>query len=587
MKKHLDTPGIKAIGAVALAFLFAGFWIDDPYIKQIFINVTIWAMMGVAWNVFSGYTGLVSFGHAAFFGLGVYTVVILALEYDVTPWIGMPLGILAGVIAGALIGLPTFRLRGVYFALAMLAYPLTLLYIFEWLGYQEPTIPMKREDSWMFMQFENDFFMLVIGAVLMSVAVWISSRIHASRFGLSLSALKQNELAAEGVGIDTKAWKLRAIMVSGGIAGAAGGFYAIVFLVATPNSAFGMLSSAQAMIVALFGGVSTVWGPVVGSMMLIPLSELFEATIGHYLLGTRGILLGVAIVVMMLYAQDGLFPKLREWLLRGRDEVTKPSSVDAPPAMADQAPRVIGSEVVLKVSGLSKSFGGLKAVSDVSFEVRQGEVLGIIGPNGAGKTTMFNLLNGFIRADAGRVEYGNQNLVGMAPNRVCALGVGRTFQVVRPFPRMSVLHNVVVGAYVRESDDNAAFEAARQALARVGMQAYEDVLAGGLNSLELRLMEIARVLAGQPKLLLLDETLAGLGGEEVEVVLGVISRLASEGQTIVIIEHTMQAMVRLVDRFVVLDHGTVLASGKPEEVTKNPLVVEAYLGKKWMENAQH
>jgi len=175
----------------------------------------------------------------------------------------------------------------------------------------------------------------------------------------------------------------------------------------------------------------------------------------------------------------------------------------------------------------------------------------------------------------------------MAPNRVCALGVGRTFQVVRPFPRMSVLHNVVVGAYVRESDDNAAFEAARLALARVGMQAYEDVLAGGLNSLELRLMEIARVLAGQPKLLLLDETLAGLGGEEVEVVLGVISRLASEGQTIVIIEHTMQAMVRLVDRFVVLDHGTVLASGKPEEVTKNPLVVEAYLGKKWMENAQH
>jgi len=585
MKKHLDTPGLKAIVAVALAFLFFGFWIDDPYIKQIFINVTIWAMMGIAWNVFSGYTGLVSFGHAAFFGLGVYTVVILALEYDVTPWIGIPVGIVAGVIAGAIVGLPTFRLRGVYFALAMLAYPLTLLYVFEWLGYQEPTIPKK--DSWTFMQFENDFNMLLIGVVLMSIAVWISSRIHASRFGLSLSALKQNELAAEGVGIDTKAWKLRAIMVSGGIAAAAGGFYAIVFLVATPNSAFGMLSSAQAMIVALFGGVSTVWGPVVGSLMLIPLSELFEATIGHYFLGTRGILLGVAIVAMMMYAQEGLFPKLREWLLRGRDEVLKPSAVDAPPALTEQTARVVGDEVVLRVSGLSKSFGGLKAVSDVSFEVKQGEVLGVIGPNGAGKTTMFNLLNGFIRADAGRVEYGGHNLVGMAPNKVCALGVGRTFQVVRPFPRMSVLHNVVVGAYVRETDDQKAFDAARQALARVGMQAYEDVLAGGLNSLELRLMEIARVLAGRPKLLLLDETLAGLGGEEVEVVLAVIARLASEGQTIVIIEHTMQAMVRLVDRFVVLDHGSVLASGAPEEVTRNPEVVEAYLGKKWMEHANH
>jgi ABC-type branched-subunit amino acid transport system ATPase component/ABC-type branched-subunit amino acid transport system permease subunit len=585
MKKHLDTPGLKAIVAVALAFLFFGFWIDDPYIKQIFINVTIWAMMGIAWNVFSGYTGLVSFGHAAFFGLGVYTVVILALEYDVTPWIGIPVGIVAGVIAGAIVGLPTFRLRGVYFALAMLAYPLTLLYVFEWLGYQEPTIPKK--DSWTFMQFENDFNMLLIGVVLMSIAVWISSGIHASRFGLSLSALKQNELAAEGVGIDTKAWKLRAIMVSGGIAAAAGGFYAIVFLVATPNSAFGMLSSAQAMIVALFGGVSTVWGPVVGSLMLIPLSELFEATIGHYFLGTRGILLGVAIIAMMMYAQEGLFPKLREWLLRGRDEVLKPSSVEAPPALTEQTARVVGDEVVLRVSGLSKSFGGLKAVSDVSFEVKQGELLGIIGPNGAGKTTMFNLLNGFIRADAGRVEYDGCNLVGMAPNKVCALGVGRTFQVVRPFPRMSVLHNVVVGAYVRETDDDKAFDAARQALARVGMQDYEDVLAGGLNSLELRLMEIARVLAGRPKLLLLDETLAGLGGEEVEVVLAVIARLASEGQTIVIIEHTMQAMVRLVDRFVVLDHGSVLASGSPEEVTRNPEVVEAYLGKKWMEHANH
>ncbi len=585
MKKHLDTPGLKAIVAVALVFLFFGFWIDDPYIKQIFINVTIWAMMGIAWNVFSGYTGLVSFGHAAFFGLGLYTVVILALEYDVTPWIGIPAGIVAGVIAGAIVGLPTFRLRGVYFALAMLAYPLTLLYVFEWLGYQEPTIPKK--DSWTFMQFENDFNMLLIGVVLMSIAVWISSRIHASRFGLSLSALKQNELAAEGVGIDTKAWKLRAIMVSGGIAAAAGGFYAIVFLVATPNSAFGMLSSAQAMIVALFGGVSTVWGPVVGSLMLIPLSELFEATIGHYFLGTRGILLGVAIIAMMMYAQEGLFPKLREWLLRGRDEVLKPSAVDAPPALTEQTARVVGDEVVLRVSGLSKSFGGLKAVSDVSFEVKQGELLGVIGPNGAGKTTMFNLLNGFIRADAGRVEYDGYNLVGMAPNKVCALGVGRTFQVVRPFPRMSVLHNVVVGAYVRESDDDKAFDAARQALARVGMQAYEDVLAGGLNSLELRLMEIARVLAGRPKLLLLDETLAGLGGEEVEVVLAVIARLASEGQTIVIIEHTMQAMVRLVDRFVVLDHGSVLASGAPEEVTRNPEVIEAYLGKKWMEHANH
>ena len=230
----------------------------------------------------------------------------------------------------------------------------------------------------------------------------------------------------------------------------------------------------------------------------------------------------------------------------------------------------------------------MKAVSEVSFEVRKGEVLGIIGPNGAGKTTLFNLLNGFVKADAGSVVFNGQELIGLKPNQVCRAGVWRTFQVVRPFPRLTVLQNVIVGAYVSHPHDDALAEKqARDALGRVGMSHYESVMAGGLNSLELRLMELARVLAGQPKILLLDETLAGLGGEEVEMMLSVISRLAQEGQTIVIIEHTMHAMVRIADRFVVLDHGAVLAVGKPLEITKDPQVIEAYLGKKWLEHAKH
>ncbi len=594
MKLDQEPKLLRTIVIVAIAYLAFAWLIDDKYYQLILTIVPIWAMMGIAWNVFSGYSGLVSFGHAAFFGIGAYTVALAMIGFNLSPWFGIPLGTVAGVIASVLVGYPTFKLRGVYFSLAMLAYPLTLLYIFEWLGYQEVAMQMVRENSWMYMQFSSQYTYIIVSTVLVAIAVYVSGRIHASRFGLSLTAIKQNEAAAEGAGVDAAAWKLRAIMVSGAIAAAAGGYYAVVLIVVTPPSVFGMIASAQAMIMALFGGVATVWGPVIGAAVLIPLSEILHAELGNQVHGIHGVVFGLAIIAMILYAPEGLLPRLRDaW--RRRSGAADQSAAEAArrtiqlPDVAAGAERPpIGDRSVLKVSDLSRAFGGLKAVSNVSFEVRQGEVLGIIGPNGAGKTTLFNLLNGFIRADQGSVKFGEHELIGLKPNQVCRLGVGRTFQVVRPFPRMTVLQNVVVGAFAAEQqNDDRAVELARQALDRVGMLAHEQVLAGGLNSLELRLMELARVLAGQPRLLLLDETLAGLGSEEVEVILAVIRRLADEGQTIVIIEHTMQAMVRIADRFLVLDHGSVLAVGKPAEVVRDPAVIEAYLGKKWMDHAKH
>ena len=212
-------------------------------------------------------------------------------------------------------------------------------------------------------------------------------------------------------------------------------------------------------------------------------------------------------------------------------------------------------------------------------------VLGIIGPNGAGKTTLFNLLNGFLAPDSGEVILKGRSMIGRKPHVICAAGAGRTFQIMRPFARMSITDNVRVGAYVRAATEAEALALAGQAIERVGLAGIADRKASLLTTKQLRLMELARALAGRPDILLLDETLAGLGHSEVADVERVILGLAREGITVVIIEHTMHAMVRLVDRFLVLDHGAVLVEGEPEQVTRNPRVIEAYLGKKWAAHA--
>jgi branched-chain amino acid transport system permease protein len=584
-----------AIALFALVYMAIGFSVQNSYYQLIMVLVLVWGTMGLGWNMLSGYSGLISFGHAGFFGLGAYTVTIAFVKFGITPWLGIPMGVVVGMIAGVFIGIPTFRLKGHYFALAMLAYPLAVLYVFEWLGYQEVSLPMMRENPAAYMQFADQRSYMLVALGLMIICMVISLHVERSRFGRSLLAIKQNQPAAEAAGINAQRWKMLAIMVSGGMAGAAGGVYAIVLLVVTPQTVFGALISAQALIVTLFGGVGVFWGPVIGAAILIPLAETLHAELGNILPGIQGVVYGVAIIVIILVAPDGIYWKVRDRAMARRIARAAPSSdakiAATPVSIAPAAPRTertFSGKPIMELEGVSRSFGGLKAVNDVTLSIPEGSIYGVIGPNGAGKTTLFNVVNGFIAPNAGSIRFGGQELVGLKPYEVCARGLGRTFQVVRAFPRMTVLENVTIGAFVGSKTDDEAERLAMEALARVGMaDAQARMLAGGLTTKQLRLMELARALAPRPKLLLLDETLAGLGQSELDDILPAIEQVNREGVTIVIIEHTMHAMVKLADHFSVLDHGKLIASGAPSAVTNDPAVIEAYLGKKWMDRAKN
>jgi len=576
--------GWLAIAGVVAAGVVLTLVVQERYHHRVLTLVFLWAAMGLAWNIISGYAGQISFGHQVFFGIGAYVTVLLVVKTGLTPWIGMGLAVAVAVLAAVLIGLPTFRLGGIYFGLATLAYPLIFRIVMDWLGYQEVAIPMIRERPGWFMQFTEprSFDLLALG--VLAATLVLSRLIETSRLGYRLRAVKENEQAAEAMGVDAFRAKMAAYVLSAVPAAVVGAVYihAILFIV-TPDAVFGLLVISQTLVVALVGGIGTLWGPLIGAAVMVPVSEVLDSTVGDRLPGIQGVVYGAALMLIMIGAPDGLYWRVHQ-LIRSRAArgaaASRPAIVPAGGDAAVASPPAGG--VLLEVRDVSKAFIGLQALSDVGFDVHEREILGVIGPNGAGKTTLFNVLNGFLVPDRGEVRLRGERVTGLRPSALCRRGLGRTFQVVRTFPRLSVLENVMVGAFVHARAVGRARAVAVAALAQVGLEDRADDVPGGLTTLELRLMELARCLATAPRLVLLDEPLAGLSSDGVDVMIAMIRRVRGSGVTVVIIEHTMQALLRLADRLIVLDQGRRLAEGAPGEVTRNPAVIEAYLGKRWL-----
>jgi len=576
--------GWLAIAGVVATGVVLTLVVQERYHHRVLTLVFLWAAMGLAWNIISGYAGQISFGHQVFFGIGAYVTVLLVVKTGLTPWIGMGLAVAVAVLAAVLIGLPTFRLGGIYFGLATLAYPLIFRIVMDWLGYQELAIPMMRERPGWFMQFTEprSFDLLALG--VLAATLVLSRLIETSRLGYRLRAVKENEQAAEAMGVDAFRAKMAAYVLSAVPAAVVGAVYihAILFIV-TPDAVFGLLVISQTLVVALVGGIGTLWGPLIGAAVMVPVSEVLDSTVGDRLPGIQGVVYGAALMLIMIGAPEGLYWRVHQ-LIRSRaarGTAASRAAIVAAGGDAAVASAPTGG-VLLEVRDVGKAFIGLQALSDVGFDVREREILGVIGPNGAGKTTLFNVLNGFLVPDRGEVRLRGERVTGLRPSALCRRGLGRTFQVVRTFPRLSVLENVMVGAFVHARAVGRARAVAVTALAQVGLEDRADDVPGGLTTLELRLMELARCLATAPRLVLLDEPLAGLSSDGVDVMIAMIRRVRGSGVTVVIIEHTMQALLRLADRLIVLDQGRRLAEGAPGEVTRNPAVIEAYLGKRWL-----
>ena len=406
--------------------------------------VLVWASFGLSWNMFSGYTGLISFGHAAFFGLGAYTTALGQIYFDLSPWLLIPIAAMLGGLAGLLIGYPTFRLRGHYFALAMLAYPLAILYVFEWLGYQELTMPIKRDKPIAYMQFSDPRLYTLIALVMLIGTIVLTRAVERSRFGMALIAIKQNEAAAEAAGIDTLALEAardhperrdrrrgRRFLRRR----AAGGDAAI----GVRHAGFGAGADRRDVRRRRHGlGAGDRRGDPDSARRNPPgrSSDAASRHPGRHLRPCHHLRDPGRAGGNVLEGARHLAPARSCDSRRPRRPMRRrPQRVTQLPVPARRDPT--GREPARCHPGGAQSVEILRRPEGGpgrQLRAARKEILGIIGPNGAGKTTLFNLLNGFLRPDAGEVLLDGRDMVGLKPHELCEAGVGRTFQIMRPFP---------------------------------------------------------------------------------------------------------------------------------------------------------
>jgi branched-chain amino acid transport system permease protein len=555
------------------------------------------ALVAMGLMLLTGVAGLTSFGQAAFVGLGAYTTAYLTTRYGASPWLGLVVGLgLTGAVAW-LLGLITLRLSGHYLPLGTIAWGLSLYYSFgnvEALGEHNGIAGIKPISFFgaSLLEGRHIYFLIWVCVLL---AAWASSNLLNSRPGRAIRALKSGANMAESMGVDTGKYKIVVFVWAALLASLSGWLYAHMQRTVSP-SPFGLNYGIEYLFMVVVGGSGSVWGALLGAALILGIKDQLQNLLPallHTDANFELIVFGVLMILMLQYASHGLWPLLAGWWSRmvGTAGSRRGQAAPAQAEALAQRARPQNGVPVLEVKDLRKQFGGLVAVNDISFTVRAGEIMGLIGPNGAGKSTTFNLVSGVTPATRGEVRFMGESISGLSARSIATRGVGRTFQHVQLLPTMTVLENVALGAHLRSQvgvfsgalhSDRAReaqllHEAARQ-LQRVGLGDYLYEQAGNLALGQQRILEIARALACDPVLLLLDEPAAGLRYKEKQELAQVLEQLRDEGLSILLVEHDMDFVMRLTNHLVVMDFGTKLAEGLPAEIRENPVVLEAYLG---------
>ena len=591
MTQHrFQVPVVLAVISIGMAFFpFLGL---PAFYDSFFYIVFYWVSLATSWTLLSGFAGYFSLGHAAYLGAGMYTSATLAAKFGWPYLATIPVAALVAASLGCGVGALVFRLprlRGELFALMTLAVTFILATVIlntpidggsgVFLSAVPPPQIVESQSG--------SIYMLGLFMCMGSLAIaWWVSR---SKFGKGLFAIHDDEDVAEAKGVPTYRYKMMAIALSSGIAGAVGGVHAIYVGFLTVAETFGIAVPLSVILMSVLGGARHWLGPAFGAT-LITVALFGLASSGQTILGRA--VVAAFLIIAVLWLPEGIVPTFLHWLKRRQispdtpnegarsahgDDLSYPLNGMVIPEIG--MPKVTQEQkVILEIHDVHKLFGGVHALAGATLQVYEGEILGLIGPNGCGKTTLMNMISGHFALNSGTIKLDGALISGLPAHETVQRGLARTYQIPRPFAHMTALENVELcalfgGINAREANDKANYW-----LEFCGLQERAHVLPVDLNLRERKVLELARALVTQPRVLLLDEVMSGLNPTEVDTAIRLVRQIRAQGTTIVFVEHLMRAVVQLSDRIAVMNEGKVLMTGLPEQVMHDPQVKTIYFG---------